>query len=42
LNGTMTYQNVAALAGERLSPFLDVVQREIGSLHQDIIETFSD
>jgi hypothetical protein len=42
LNGMMTYQHVAELAGGRkLSPFLDYVQREIGSLHQDIIETFA-
>ena len=27
--------------GGKLSPFLDYVQREIGSLHQDIIETFA-
>jgi len=42
LNGTMTYQNIAELAGtgRKLSPFLDLVQREIGALHQDIIETF--
>ncbi len=31
LNGMMTYQNVAELAGgQQLSPFLDYVQREIG------------
>jgi hypothetical protein len=41
LNGMMTYQNVAELVGQRLSPFLDYVQREIGSSHQDIIETFA-
>jgi uncharacterized alpha-E superfamily protein len=41
LNGMMTYQNVTELAGQRLSPFLDYVQREIGSLHQDIVETFA-
>jgi uncharacterized alpha-E superfamily protein len=42
LNGMMTHQNVAELAGRKLSPFLDYVQREIGALHQDIIETFAD
>jgi uncharacterized alpha-E superfamily protein len=42
LNGMMSYQHVAELAaGGKLSPFLDYVQREIGSLHQDIIETFA-
>jgi uncharacterized alpha-E superfamily protein len=41
LNGMMTYQNVAELAGRKLSPFLDYVQREIGGLHQDIVETFT-
>ena len=41
LNGMMGYQNVAELAGRKLSPFLDYVQREIGSLHEDIIETFA-
>jgi uncharacterized alpha-E superfamily protein len=41
LNGMMSYQNVAELAGRKLSPFLDYVQREIGSLHQDIIGTFA-
>ena len=41
LNGMMTYQNVAELAGRKLSPFLDYVQREIGALHQDIVETFA-
>ncbi len=41
LNGMMTYQNVGELAGQDLSPFLDSVQREIGSLHQDIVETFA-
>jgi hypothetical protein len=41
LNGMMTYQHVAEVAGGKLSPFLDYVQREIGSLHQDIVETFS-
>jgi hypothetical protein len=40
LNGMMTYQNVAELAVRKLSPFLDYVQREIGGLHQDIVETF--
>ncbi|MEA2739703.1 MAG: hypothetical protein QOH05_3010, partial [Acetobacteraceae bacterium] len=41
LNGMMTYQNVAELAGRKLSPFLDYVQREIGGLHADIVETIS-
>ncbi len=41
LNGMMTYQNVTELVGRKLSPFLDYVQREIGSLHQDIIGTFA-
>ena len=41
LNGMMTYENVAELAGRRLSPFLDYVQLEIGGLHQDIVQTFS-
>jgi uncharacterized alpha-E superfamily protein len=41
LNGAMTYQNVAELTAGRLSPFLDYVQREVGSLHQDIVETFA-
>ena len=41
LNGMMTYQNVTELAGRKLSPFLDYVQREIGALHQDIVETFT-
>ena len=40
LNGMMTHQNIAELAGRKLSPFLDYVQREIGSLHQDIVGTF--
>jgi uncharacterized alpha-E superfamily protein len=41
LNGMMTYQNVTQLALGKLSPFLDYVQREIGALHQEIIETFA-
>jgi uncharacterized alpha-E superfamily protein len=41
LNGMMTYQNVADVAGRKLSPFLDYVQREIGSLNQDIVDTFA-
>jgi uncharacterized alpha-E superfamily protein len=41
LTGTMTYQNVTELASRDLSPFLDYVQREIGALHQDIVETFA-
>ena len=41
LNGMMTYQNVAELAAGSLSPFLDYVQREIGGLHGDIVETFA-
>jgi hypothetical protein len=41
LNGMMTYQNVAELAGRKLSPFLDYVQREIGALHEDIVGTFA-
>ena len=40
LIATMTYQNVTELASRDLSPFLDFVQREIGALHQDIVETF--
>ena len=40
LIATMTYQNVTELAARDLSPFLDFVQREIGGLHQDIVETF--
>ena len=40
LNGMMTHQNIAELAGRKLSPFLDYVQREISSLHQDIVGTF--
>jgi len=41
LNGAMSYQNIAELAAGDLSPFLDYVQREIGALHQDIVETFA-
>ncbi len=41
LNGMMTYQHVADVAERKLSPFLDYVQREISSLHQDIVETFA-
>jgi uncharacterized alpha-E superfamily protein len=41
LNGMMSYQHVAELAGRKLSPFLDYVQRQIGALHQEIVETFS-
>ena len=41
LNATMTYQNVTELASRELSPFLDFTQREIGALHQDIVETFT-
>jgi uncharacterized alpha-E superfamily protein len=41
LNGALTYQNVAELAAGKLSPFLDYVQREIGALHTDIVETFN-
>ena len=41
LNGMMSYENVAELAGRKLSPFLDYVQLEIGGLHQDIVQTFS-
>ena len=38
LNGMMTYQNVNELAGRKLSPFLDYVQREVGALHQEIVD----
>nr|WP_294555316.1 alpha-E domain-containing protein [uncultured Rhodopila sp.] len=41
LIATMTYENVTDLASGNLSPFLDFVQREIGALHQDIVETFA-
>ena len=41
LNGLMTYQNVADTAARKLSPFLDYVQREIGALHQDLVETIT-
>jgi hypothetical protein len=41
LNGMMTYEHVAEVAGARLSPFLDYVQGEIGRLHQDIVGTFA-
>jgi hypothetical protein len=41
LIGMMTYQNVTELASGDLSPFLDYVQREVGALHQDIVETFA-
>ena len=41
LNGMMTYQNVAELASRKLSPFLDYVQREIGGLHHEIVQSFS-
>jgi uncharacterized alpha-E superfamily protein len=40
LNAMMTYENVTEVASRDLSPFLDYVQREIGALHQDIVETF--
>jgi uncharacterized alpha-E superfamily protein len=40
LNGAMTQANVAALVADRLSPFLDYVQKEIGALHGDIIGAF--
>jgi uncharacterized alpha-E superfamily protein len=40
LNGMMSYQHVAELAGRKLSPFLDYVQSEIGGLHGDIVGTF--
>jgi uncharacterized alpha-E superfamily protein len=41
LNGLLTHDNVAATADGNLSPFLDFVQRQIGTLHQDIVETFT-
>lgn len=41
LNAGLSYQNVTALVRSgKLSPFLDTVQREIGSLHADIVATF--
>ena len=40
LNAGLTHQNVAELVKGSLSPFLDFVQREIASLHADIIEGF--
>ncbi|HEX2942808.1 MAG TPA: alpha-E domain-containing protein [Rhodopila sp.] len=39
LNGAMTVPNVTELATRKLSPFLDYVQREIGGLHQDIVDS---
>lgn len=39
LNGGLTYANITALAAGGLSPFLDYLQREIGAVHMDIIET---
>ena len=41
LNGMMSYQHVAELAGRKLSPFLDYVQREVGLLHADIVGNFA-
>lgn len=41
LNGALSHENVAALVNGRLSGFLDYVQREIGALHGDIIQTFA-
>jgi uncharacterized alpha-E superfamily protein len=41
LNGMMTYEHVTEVASRDLSPFLDYVQREIGALHADIVETFA-
>ena len=41
LNGMLSYEHVAELAGRKLSPFLDYVQKEVGGLHQDIVETFA-
>lgn len=41
LNGMLTHENVAEMSGGKLSPFLDFMQQQIGSLHQDIVETFA-
>jgi uncharacterized alpha-E superfamily protein len=41
LSTTLTVENVSELATGKLSPFLDYVQREIGGLHQDIVDTFA-
>jgi uncharacterized alpha-E superfamily protein len=41
LTATLTYQNVTDRASQKLSPFLDYLQREIGGLHQDIVDTFA-
>ena len=41
LNAVLTEQNVTERAAGTLSPFLDYVQREIGGLHEDIVETFA-
>ena len=40
LTGTLAAENLAGLVEDRLSPFLDWMQREIGELHADIIDGF--
>lgn len=40
LNGAMSHANIVSLVGTSLSPFLDLVQKEIGSLHADIVKAF--
>jgi uncharacterized alpha-E superfamily protein len=42
LNAALSYENVSAMVHGKLSGFLDHVQREIGSLHADIVATFAD
>ena len=41
LNAILTEQTVSERVSGKLSPFLDYVQREIGGLHEDIVETFA-
>lgn len=41
LLGMMTYEHVTEVTGRKLSPFLDMLQGEIGALHGDIIGTFA-
>lgn len=37
LNAGLSYDSISAMVGGKLSAFLDLVQREIGSLHADIV-----
>lgn len=41
LTATLTQESLARVVEQRLSPFLDWLQREIGGLHGDIVEGFT-